>query len=104
MKLAITTTITILVLALLLGGLIELNNSENKKLKKEQMGKRKRPCEVDTTIHRHNGIKFKGLFHEFGQEAIESETGFGNYTIAIVEDESGQVHTVNPNHVKFLDK
>ncbi len=72
------------------------------------MEKRKRPCEI--TTKKWNGTKmvpseFKGIFHEWGNEAVENNgDGFGNFTIAIVEDESGQVHTVNPNHVKFLDK
>ena len=103
-------------MSVLIWGLIEINYLENKKFKKELMEKRKRPCEVNTkkwisSTESPSGksfnqdVKFKGLFHEWGNEAVEnSGDGFGNFTIAIVEDESGQVHTVNPNHVKFLDK
>ncbi|WP_166745945.1 hypothetical protein [Flavobacterium psychrophilum] len=48
---------------------------------------------------------FDGLFHEFGQEAEDGgDAGFGNFTVAIVEAPDGQVHTVNPNHIKFTDK
>jgi hypothetical protein len=80
------------------------------------MKTRKRPCQVDTKKwipasespsgqSFNKDVKFKALFHEWGQEAVESnEQGFGNFTVAIVEDESGQVHTVNPNDIKFLDK
>lgn len=92
---------------------MENDNSENKKFKKENMEKRKRPCEVNSKRYERNGgkcgiwvgVEFKGIFHEFGTESVANdEHGFTNQTIAIVEDESGQVHTVNPNHVKFLDK
>jgi len=80
------------------------------------MQKKKRPCQVDTKIwipasespdrkSYYKNLSYKGLFHEWGQEAIETDQqGFGNFTVAIVEDESGQVFTVNPNHIKFLDK
>lgn len=70
--------------------------------------KKKRPCKVSTTRWENMKVvplEFEGLFHDWGQEAIETnEQGFGNFTVAIIEDQSGQVHTVNPNHVKFLDK
>jgi len=84
--------------------------------KQNKMEKRKRPCQVDTKKwipasespsgkSFNKDVKFKGLFHDWGQEAVDGgETGFGNFTVAIVEDESGQVHTVNPNDIKFLDK
>jgi len=89
---------------------------ESIKYRKKEMEKRKRPCQVDTKKwipasespsgkSFNQDVKFKGLFHEWGQEAVEAgEQGFGNFTVAIVEDESGQVHTVNPNDIKFLDK
>jgi hypothetical protein len=88
---------------------------ESIKYRKKEMEKRKRPCQVDTKkwvpsdespngIGHHEKSIFKGLFHEWGQEAVETnEQGFGNFTVGIVEDESGQVHTVNPNDIKFLD-
>jgi hypothetical protein len=83
---------------------------------KKVMEKRKRPCEVITTKWIEAGkspngrpynkkMQFNALFHEWGQEAVEDNgQGFGNFTVGIVEDEDGQVHTVNPNHIKFLDK
>lgn len=72
------------------------------------MSKKKRPVRV--TSKRWNQGKqedliFDGMFHCWGNEAVDGgDSGFGNFTVAVVEDPDGQVHTVNPNHVKFLDK
>lgn len=74
------------------------------------MEKRKRPVEVKTFVwdneHRMNiPLNFKGLFHEWGVESeFEDVHGFGNYTVGIVEDDFGQIFTVNPNHIQFLDR
>lgn len=87
--------------------LIELEKREKQKMKTK-----KRPCEF--IVRRFDPancqkpiktIKNIGLFHQFG-----TETSFGSnhepslITVAIVEDETGQVHTLNPNEVKFTDK
>jgi len=74
--------------------------------------KKKRPCHVKTkrfelTDEKRGwiNVEYNGLFHEWGNEAVEAgETGFGNFTIGIVEDETGQIHTINPNHIKFTDR
>lgn len=72
------------------------------------MEKRKRPCQVKTRRYaggKMEDLEFEGLFHEWGNEAEDGgEHGFGNFSVGIIEDESGQVHTVNPNHIKFTDK
>lgn len=49
-------------------------------------------------------FEFEGMFHCWGNEAVEAgESGFGNFTIGIVEDQDGQIHTINPNHIKFIN-
>jgi hypothetical protein len=72
------------------------------------MSIKKRPCRVTTkrwVERKKEDLIFDGLFHDWGNEAVDSgENGFGNFTVAIVEDPNGQVHTVNPNDIKFLDK
>ncbi|MCB5972674.1 hypothetical protein LIT13_06640 [Flavobacterium psychrophilum] len=74
------------------------------------MTKRKRPVKVTSKrwnpdTRKQEDLIFDGLFHEFGQEAEDGgDAGFGNFTVAIVEAPDGQVHTVNPNHIKFTDK
>lgn len=44
-----------------------------------------------------------GTFHQFGLSMEEDESGFTNYTIAIIEDESGNLHEVIPSNMKFVD-
>ena len=43
-----------------------------------------------------------GTFHQFGMAMEEDESGFTNYTIAIIEDESGNLHKVLPSNMKFI--
>ena len=43
-----------------------------------------------------------GTFHQFGLSMEEDESGFTNYTIAIIEDESGNMHEVLPSNMKFI--
>ena len=49
-------------------------------------------------------VEGKGIFHLFGTNIEESEQGFAEQTMAIVEDESGSVHFIYPTFIKFLDK
>lgn len=50
-------------------------------------------------------VEYKGIFHQFGTDLeISSDNEFGNQTVAIIEDEDGQIHMVNPTSIKFLDK
>lgn len=43
-----------------------------------------------------------GYFHSWGCEYEEFENGPGNYTVAIVEDEQGVVHTILPTNLTFI--
>ena len=45
-----------------------------------------------------------GLFHQFGVDYEEFDSGPGNYTTAIVEMPDGTVKNVPVENIKFLDK
>lgn len=45
----------------------------------------------------------EGVFHTWGVAYEEGDTGFGNYTVAIVELPNGEVVTPLPSNIKFLD-
>lgn len=47
-------------------------------------------------------MNLNGYFHQFGNSYEEFEAGPGNYSTAIVEDESGQVFEVFPSDVEFV--
>ncbi len=51
-----------------------------------------------------NETKKNGIFHCWGLETEEGENEIVNFTIGIVEDEDGQIHTPLPDFIKFLDK
>lgn len=42
-------------------------------------------------------------FHAWGVEYEEFNTGPGNFSVAIVEDAHGKVHTFQPEQITFLD-
>lgn len=44
-----------------------------------------------------------GVFHGWGCEYEEFETGPGNYTVAIVEQADGIVTLVHPSLIQFID-
>ena len=44
----------------------------------------------------------KGLFHEWGINYDEFESGPGNYSIAIVEFEDGAIESVPVELIKFI--
>ncbi len=48
--------------------------------------------------------KFKGnaLFHQFGMDYEEFETGAGNYSTAIIELEDGTVKNIPADMIKFI--
>jgi len=46
----------------------------------------------------------EGLFHEWGVSCEESDSGYGNSTIALIETEDGIIYSVYPQFVKFIDK
>ena len=43
----------------------------------------------------------KGKFHEWGVDFIETESGPGNFTVAIIELEDGSIDLVNPRFIVF---
>ena len=44
---------------------------------------------------------FEAWFHQWGSEFQEFESGPGNYSVAIIELDSGEVKTVVPEWVTF---
>lgn len=52
---------------------------------------------------RKKWFNYDGVFHQWGINYEEFDTGPGNYTIAIVELADGTVVEVLPSRVKFLD-
>ncbi|MCC7579626.1 hypothetical protein H8V75_11885 [Enterobacter roggenkampii] len=45
----------------------------------------------------------EGLFHQWGSDYEEFETGPGNMTVAVVEFPDGTVETFLPHLIKFID-
>ena len=43
-----------------------------------------------------------GEFHQWGCAYEEFKAGPGNYTVAIVEDEDGDIHQVLPQNIRFI--
>ena len=48
-------------------------------------------------------FKNYGIFHQWGNSYEESDAGFGNYTVAIVELSDGTIAEVLPSNIKFVD-
>ncbi len=48
-------------------------------------------------------IKTEGLFHCWGTDFVEFESGPGNYTIAIVELPGGRIVKSAPTDIRFLE-
>jgi len=51
---------------------------------------------------------YKGYFHIWGLESIETMIDGGNdyvsnYTVGIIEEEDGNISSVSPKLIKFLD-
>lgn len=46
----------------------------------------------------------KGIFHQFGIDHIEYESGPGMFTTAVVEMDDGTVRNIQVELIKFLDK
>lgn len=62
-----------------------------------------RPCRAEvhtgsfwTTVH--------GRFHGWGVDFEELENGVGNFTVAIIELDDGQIIEALPDRIKFLDR
>ena len=62
-------------------------------------------------IERKNGVtnkwelveKGEAVFHQFGCNFEQFETGAGNFSTAIIEWPDGRVENVEVEHVRFLD-
>lgn len=53
---------------------------------------------------RHEKVeKGTGLFHQWGIDYEEFETGPGNYTVATVEMEDGTIDVFQPCMIQFID-
>lgn len=74
-------------------------NSHNVNTKQYKMRK------VKFSIRTADGFKEKeGVFHQFGlTNENDGNDGYYAVTCAIVEDDSGQVHSVYPACIQFLD-
>lgn len=48
--------------------------------------------------------KGEAIFHQFGCDFEEFESGTGNFTTAIIEWPDGTIGNVPVAHVRFLDK
>lgn len=82
---------------------------ESKKLKSPEERKKLNEAKLYYANSEHRDRfydvkKSKGLFHQWGLEIEEGETEISSYTIGIIEDENGQIHTPKASDVKFLDK
>ena len=49
------------------------------------------------------GYSIEGKFHEWGSKFEEFDTGPGNYTVGIIELQSGQIVETEPSAIKFVD-
>jgi hypothetical protein len=46
----------------------------------------------------------EGIFHQWAAAYEESGAGFGNYTVALIENPDGTISEVKPENVKFLNQ
>ncbi|WP_312998282.1 hypothetical protein [Leclercia sp.] len=59
--------------------------------------------EINGSIRNKRESTIEGLFHQWGSDFEEFETGPGNVTVAIVEFPDGTVETFPPHNIKFLN-
>lgn len=62
-----------------------------------------RPCRA-ATYHNGQKIPVRGWFHMWASDFEEFDAGPGNQTVAIVEQDDGNVVTCPPDTVRFLDR
>jgi hypothetical protein len=46
---------------------------------------------------------YEGIFHQWANACTESNDGFGNYTVALIEIADGTIEQINPEHLKFIN-
>jgi hypothetical protein len=51
----------------------------------------------------HKIIDKPGLFHKWGVDFEEFESGPGNYSTAIIEMEDGTIENIRADMIKFID-
>ena len=56
-----------------------------------------------TVSGKYETVEITGSFHQFAPKYDEFEAGPGNHTVAIVEDQDGQVWECAVSTVKFLE-
>lgn len=47
--------------------------------------------------------QYEAKFHQFGTDFEEFESGAGNFSVAIIEKDNGEVTSVPVHHIRFLD-
>ena len=74
----------------------------NKKIDTRILNYRK--CSGRYFVRERGLIEFKlGYFHKWGIDSEELDVGALNYTIGIVELPNGEIVTVTPENLKFID-
>lgn len=48
--------------------------------------------------------KGEAVFHQWGSDYEEFDTGAGNYSTAIIELPDGEVKNIPADHIKFIDQ
>lgn len=65
-----------------------------------------RKCKFSTMVKAENNGWVKkeqyGLFHRWGLDMEEYESGGVNWTVGIVETSDGQIHSTSPSSIQFL--
>lgn len=49
-------------------------------------------------------VNCMGVFHKWGSSRVTSDNGNVQWTVAVVEDDEGQVYLINPKKIKFMDR
>lgn len=55
------------------------------------------------TMKWEDDFTHEGVFHQWASAYEEFETGAGNYTVALVELENGEMVEVLPTNIKFIN-
>lgn len=58
---------------------------------------------IDGTGCMEKDFTHRGLFHQWGINYEESDKGFGQYTVALVQVEDGTIEQVQSSDIKFID-
>lgn len=103
------TTTTIIILGMIVMAVIfsEYESKNHKKMSKKRPCKflSRNPIDPENPCISSKRIMIEGLFHRFGDK-IEYKSNHEpiGHTFAIVEDEHGIIHHIDPNQIQFLDK